>query len=118
MRHVEVLTLDTRLACTFCCNTFGPGVLALRWNGVEFCTHECLESYAETTPGRDFIAAQDQALAEAARVLGGQLDSFVLLYHNEDGVGSVVFAPSEFMVGCLPHLAQLALENGNVSPPD
>ena len=113
-----MLTLDTRQLCGFCCNEFGPGVIALRWNETEFCTHECLESYVEQTPGRDFVAAQDQALAEAGRVLSERPDSFVLLYHNEAGVGSAVLAPPEFMIACLPHLASLALENGNVAPPD
>lgn len=118
MRQVEILTLDERLSCGFCCNEFGPGVLALRWNEMEFCTHECLENYVEQTPGRDFVAAQDQALAEAARVLGDRPDSFILLYYNEDGIGSAVFAPPELIISCLPHLAQLALENGSVAPPD
>jgi hypothetical protein len=115
-----VLTLEEKQPCGYCCHEFGPNALALRWHGVEFCTHDCLESYAEGIPGRDFIAAQDQALAEVLRVAKERPDTFVMLYHDtsEHAIASVVLASPEFIAACLPALAQLALEDGNVAPPD
>jgi hypothetical protein len=121
LRRVEVLTLEDATVCGWCCNDFGPGMLALRWHGIEFCTHDCLESYAElNTHGRDFIAAQDQALAEAEAALATRPNEFVLLYNapEEEQIKSVLLAPPEFLAACVHALVLMVGLEGEVEPPN
>jgi hypothetical protein len=120
LRRVEVLTLDDRVPCAYCCCDFGPDVLALRFAGEVFCTHNCLEQFAESIPGRDFVAAQDQALAEAKAILNRRPENFVLLYDSEESttIGSIVMAQPQFVFTCIPAVAQLAFAENDVQPPD
>lgn len=121
MPRIEIVTLEQRAVCAFCCNEFGPNQIALIWRGVEFCTHDCLQRYADEAPhGQDFIAAQDQALAETEAQLARRPQNFVFLYDSEeaDGIRATLLAQSEFLIACLPVIAQLAAEDGDVSPPD
>jgi hypothetical protein len=118
LRQVEVLTLDDATVCGYCCESFGPDQLALRWKGVEFCTHNCLEHYAEDTPGRDYIASQDQMLAKAHDVLNTKPPNFVLLWDESGKVMATMLAHSEFVYGCFPALAHMVVLDNDVAPPD
>lgn len=117
MRQVEVLTLDDKTVCGYCCEDFGPDQIALRWQGIEFCTHNCLELYAEAAPGKDFIASQDQMLAKAHDVLNSKPPNFVLLWEDNGKVLATMLAHPEFVVGCFPSLAMMLAQENNVAPP-
>jgi hypothetical protein len=118
LRQVEVLTLEEEAPCTYCCLDFGPDQIALRWNGLLFCTHDCLGEYASQIPGKDYVASQDQALAAAADVLAQRPDNFILMYDSQGCVTSVILAQPEFVYACLPALAQSAHFQNDVAPPD
>ena len=118
MHRVDVLTLEVETPCTFCCLDFGPDQIALRFNGMLFCTHDCLQSYAEQIPGKDYVASQDQALAACQDVLARRPDNFILMYDNEGVVMSVILAQPEFVYACLPALAQASHFDNEVAPPD
>jgi len=69
--------------------------------------------------GKDFTAAQDQALATVAEALMERPANFVFCYESGDGeaIQTVILAHSSFVAACVPILMQTSTEQGEIEPP-
>jgi hypothetical protein len=98
------------VAGQFCCRLHGSYYL---------CSQNCVEAFRASYVGRDFVAAQDQAISNVTGVLTGRPRNFIFLYAEDDSsIGTCLMAHPEFVAACIPILMEAMSFEGDIEPPD
>jgi hypothetical protein len=105
--------------CVECARVMAEGQFCCRLYGrYHLCSQACVESFRANFKGRDFVAAQDQALTSVSEVLDGRPRNFILLYaDNENTIGTCMMAAPEFVTACIPVLMEAMTMEGDIEPP-
>jgi hypothetical protein len=116
--RVDITSAEEERLCVTCGLPIPKGRFCAQYGEEFFCGPECVDTYMENRVGRDFIAAQDQALASAIDVLNERPRNFVLLYSLDgDSIITSMLAVPDFVAGCIPVLIQASTFPGDVKPP-
>ena len=106
------------IKCSECLSWIRAGKFCVNWDDVYLCSQRCVDDYVEKNVGKDFIAAQDQALAKVAEIMDNRPRNFILIYEEtEEEIGTVVMAHPQFALAALPILMEVSQEQGTVEPP-
>jgi len=117
--RVEIIGTEEPLICTTCHREIPAGRFCAEYGEEHFCGPDCVDSHMEKQVGRDFIAAQDQAIAAAHEVLDFAPKNFVLLYSLDgESIVTNMLAIPDFVAACVPVLIRATQLDGNVEPPE
>lgn len=119
MGGIEFTAVEERMPCAECAKMMKAGQFCCRLHGHYYlCSQACVESFRENFVGRDFVAAQDQAITTVMDVLTGRPRNFIFLYAESDtAIVNCMMAAPEFVMACIPILMQATTMEGDIEPP-
>ena len=115
---VRFTATEEKGQCAECADTMKAGQFALLYRGFYLCSQACAESFRENYVGRDYVAAHDQSIETAKEALMSRPRDFIFLYSNDEHeISSCIMARPEFVVACIPMLAEMSMMEGDIQPP-
>lgn len=120
MGGIEFTAVEEAMPCAECAKMMKAGQFCCRLHGRYYlCSQSCVEGFRANFVGRDFVAAQDQAITSVTDVIAGRPRNFILLYAEDDfSIGTCMMAAPEFVMACVPILMQATTMEGDIEPPD